>query len=61
MDLTKKHLKRKGKNMLTIGTYVVVAAVAFVVGVLFGRRNTKKVETALADAKALLKKAGIDA
>ena len=46
-------------------TLVIVAAVAavasFVVGVLFGRRNTAKVEAALADAKALLKKAGIDA
>ena len=47
--------------MLTIGLIGGAAVVGFVVGVLFGRRNTKKVEAALADAKALLKKAGIDA
>jgi hypothetical protein len=45
-------------NLLILGGSVVVA---FVVGVLFGRKNTKKVELALAEAKALLKKAGIDA
>lgn len=45
-------------HVLILGGAVVVS---FVVGVLFGRKNTKKVELALAEAKALLKKAGIDA
>lgn len=47
---------------MTLIIELAVAAVAgFVFGVLFGRRNTKKVEAALAEAKVLLKKAGIDA
>lgn len=46
--------------MITIAIYVVIAVVAFVVGVLFGRRNTKKVEKALEDIKALAAKKGIN-
>lgn len=44
-------------------TLVIVGAVAlvggFVFGVLFGRRNTKKVEAALAELQAAAAKAGI--
>jgi uncharacterized protein YneF (UPF0154 family) len=48
--------------MTTLVLVGVVAAVAgFVAGVLVGRRNTNKVELAVTDVKALLKKAGIDA
>jgi len=47
--------------MITIGIYVLVAVVGFVVGVLVGRKNPKKVEIGVAEAKAILKKAGIDA
>jgi hypothetical protein len=39
----------------------VAAVVGFVVGVLVGRRNAAKVEVGVAEAKAILKKAGIDA
>lgn len=35
---------------------LVCLGVGFVVGVLFGRRNTKKVETALTAAKAEIEK-----
>lgn len=46
-------------------TLVIVAAVAavagFVAGLLVGRRNSQKLELGVAEVKALLKKAGIDA
>ena len=46
--------------MTVVIVVAVVAAVAgFVGGVLFGRRNTKKVEAALADVKAAAAKAGV--
>lgn len=61
MDLTKNISNEKEKNMTTIVVGAVALVVGLVVGVLFGRRNTQKVEAALAEAKALLKKAGIDA
>jgi uncharacterized protein YneF (UPF0154 family) len=46
---------------MTLVLLVVVAAAVggFVGGVLFGRRNTKKVELALADVKAAALKAGV--
>lgn len=47
--------------IVTVVAVLVAAAVAFTVGVLFGRKNVKKVEAALAEAKAQLKKVGIDA
>jgi len=47
--------------MITIGIYVLVAVAGFVAGILIGRKNPKKVEVGVAEAKAILKKAGIDA
>ena len=47
--------------MITVGIYVLVAVGGFVAGILIGRRNTNKVEIGVAEAKAILKKAGIDA
>ncbi len=38
---------------------VLAAAAGFVGGVLFGRRNTAKVEKALADVQAAAAKAGV--
>ena len=46
-------------TLLIVGGICLVGG--FVFGVLFGRRNKKKVEAALAEAKALLEKAGIKA
>ena len=40
---------------------LIGAVGGFVAGVLVGRRNKKKVEVTVAQAKAILKKAGIDA
>ena len=48
---------------MTLGTlvvYVVLVAVGFVFGVLFGRKNKKKVEVSVDEAKAVLAKAGIN-
>ena len=48
---------------MTLGTlvvYVVLVAVGFVFGVLFGRKNKKKVEVSVDEAKAILAKAGIN-
>jgi hypothetical protein len=47
---------------MTVGTLVVYAALVvggFVFGVLFGRKNKKKVETTVEEAKEVLAKAGI--
>lgn len=45
---------------MTVIIEVAVAAVAgFVFGVLFGRKNPKKVEVTVDEAKAILAKAGI--
>ena len=38
---------------------VVAAAAGFVFGVLFGRKNKKKVEVTVEEAKAILAKAGV--
>jgi uncharacterized membrane-anchored protein YhcB (DUF1043 family) len=46
--------------MTTIIVAAVIAlVVGFVVGVLFGRKNPKKVEISVEEAKAILTKAGI--
>jgi hypothetical protein len=47
--------------MTTIVVAAVIALVVggFVVGVLFGRKNPKKVEISVEEAKAILTKAGI--
>lgn len=47
---------------MTLGTIAVYAALVvggFVFGVLFGRKNPKKVEVTVDEAKAILAKAGI--
>lgn len=41
---------------MNILTHVVALVVGFVVGVLFGRRNPKKVEAAVTEVKDLSKK-----
>ena len=46
--------------MITLAIYAVIAVGAFVGGVLFGRRNTKKVEKALEEIKAAAAKKGIN-
>ena len=46
-------------NMTLIIELVVAAVVGFVVGVLFGRRNTQKVEKALVEVKEAAAKAGV--
>lgn len=46
--------------MTTLVIVAVVAVAGFVGGVLFGRRNTKKVELALAEVKAAAAKAGVN-
>lgn len=45
--------------MTTIVVAVIALVVGFVVGVLFGRKNPKKVEISVEEAKAILTKAGI--
>ena len=45
--------------MTTIIVGAVALVVGFVVGVLFGRRNPKKVAVSVDEAKAILAKAGI--
>jgi len=38
-----------------MGTFLIGLVIGFVIGVLFGRRNQKKVEAALEELKARLK------
>ena len=45
--------------MTTIVVAVIALVVGFVVGVLFGRKNPKKVEISVEEAKTILTKAGI--
>ena len=45
--------------MTTVVVAVIALVVGFVVGVLFGRRNPKKVQVSVDEAKAILAKAGI--
>lgn len=59
MDLTKNNIQTKVKNMTLIIELAVAAVGGFVFGVLFGRRNKKKVEAALAELQAAVAKAGI--
>lgn len=49
------------KYMTLVIELAVAVVVGFVIGVLVGRRNASKVEVGVAEAKAILKKAGIDA
>ena len=47
--------------MTLIIELVVAVVVGFVVGILVGRKNPKKVEATVEEAKAVLAKAGIKA
>ncbi len=46
----------KGKYMTLIIELVVAAVAGFIFGILFGRRNTKKIETDITDIKAAVSK-----
>lgn len=52
-------LLTKRKHMTVIIEVAVAAVAGFVFGVLFGRKNPKKVEVTVDEAKAILAKAGI--